>query len=86
MQPNVAEISDGTECHVYCAAVEELSYACFATMCSAHYGHVSCCGERADGRVPLYALSSNIALYSLNAAFFIDAVRDLYEVRLQRTS
>ncbi|TXT10945.1 hypothetical protein VHUM_01696 [Vanrija humicola] len=29
--------------------------------------------------VPLYAISSLIALYSLNAAFFIDAVRDLYE-------
>jgi hypothetical protein len=33
-------------------------------------------------RVPLYALSSLIALFSLEAAFFIDAVRDLYEVSL----
>jgi hypothetical protein len=31
-------------------------------------------------RVPLYAISSLIALFSLEAAFFIDAVRDLYEV------
>lgn len=32
------------------------------------------------GRVPLYAISSLIALFSLEAAFFIDAIRDLYEV------
>jgi hypothetical protein len=32
-------------------------------------------------RVPLYAISSLIAIFSLEAAFFIDAVRDLYEVR-----
>lgn len=31
-------------------------------------------------RVPLYAVSSLIALFSLDAAFFIDAIRDLYEV------
>lgn len=37
-------------------------------------------GVVTDIRVPLYALSSLIALYSLNAAFFIDAIRDLYEV------
>lgn len=36
-----------------------------------------------DTRVPLYATSSLIALYSLNAAFFIDAVRDLYEVSFE---
>jgi hypothetical protein len=30
--------------------------------------------------VPLYACSSLIALYSLSAAFYIDAIRDLYEV------
>ncbi|OWZ63867.1 hypothetical protein AYX14_06623 [Cryptococcus neoformans] len=29
--------------------------------------------------VPLYAISSLIALFSLEAAFFIDAIRDLYE-------
>lgn len=29
--------------------------------------------------VPLYAMASLIALWSLDAAFFIDAVRDLYE-------
>ncbi|WWD16558.1 hypothetical protein CI109_100985 [Kwoniella shandongensis] len=29
--------------------------------------------------VPLYAISSLIAIFSLEAAFFIDAVRDLYE-------
>ncbi|ADV25362.1 conserved hypothetical protein [Cryptococcus gattii WM276] len=29
--------------------------------------------------VPLYAISSLIALFSLDAAFFIDAIRDLYE-------
>ena len=33
-------------------------------------------------RVPLYAISSLIAIFSLEAAFFIDAVRDLYEVLL----
>jgi len=31
-------------------------------------------------RVPLYAIASIIALFSLDAAFFIDTVRDLYEV------
>ena len=36
----------------------------------------------ADSRVPLYAISSLIAIFSLEAAFFIDTVRDLYEVRL----
>lgn len=32
--------------------------------------------------VPLYAIASLISLFSLEAAFFIDAVRDIYEVRL----
>lgn len=32
--------------------------------------------------VPLYAISSLIALFSLEAAFVIDAIRDIYEVRL----
>ena len=31
--------------------------------------------------VPLYAIASLISLFSLQAAFFIDAVRDIYEVR-----
>lgn len=31
--------------------------------------------------VPLYAVASLISLFSLEAAFFIDAVRDVYEVR-----
>lgn len=31
--------------------------------------------------VPIYAISSLISLFSLEAAFFIDAVRDIYEVR-----
>jgi hypothetical protein len=30
--------------------------------------------------VPLYAIASCISLLSLEAAFFIDAVRDIYEV------
>lgn len=30
--------------------------------------------------VPLYAIASFISLFSLEAAFFIDAVRDIYEV------
>jgi hypothetical protein len=30
--------------------------------------------------VPLYAIASLISLFSLEAAFFIDAVRDIYEV------
>lgn len=30
--------------------------------------------------VPLYAVASLISLFSLEAAFFIDAVRDIYEV------
>ena len=32
--------------------------------------------------VPLYAISSLISLFSVEAAFFIDAIRDIYEVRL----
>ena len=32
--------------------------------------------------VPLYAIASLISLFSLEAAFFIDAIRDIYEVRL----
>lgn len=31
--------------------------------------------------VPIYAIASFIALFSLEAAVFIDAVRDVYEVR-----
>jgi hypothetical protein len=31
--------------------------------------------------VPIYAVSSLIALFSLEAAFVIDVVRDIYEVR-----
>ena len=43
--------------------------------------HVSCQSTLTElSRVPLYAISSLIALFSLEAAFFIDAVRDLYEV------
>ena len=34
--------------------------------------------------VPLYAVASFISLFSLEAAFFIDVVRDIYEV--SRTS
>lgn len=30
--------------------------------------------------VPIYAIASFISLISLQAAFFIDAVRDIYEV------
>lgn len=32
-------------------------------------------------RVPIYSLSTLISLYSLDLAFFVDAVRDIYEVR-----
>lgn len=32
--------------------------------------------------VPVYAISSLISLFSLQAAFFIDVVRDIYEVRV----
>lgn len=32
-------------------------------------------------RIPLYAIASLVSLHSLEAAFWIDAVRDLYEVR-----
>jgi Organic solute transporter Ostalpha len=31
--------------------------------------------------VPIYAVSSLISLFSLEAAFVIDAIRDIYEVR-----
>lgn len=31
--------------------------------------------------VPIYAVASLIALFSLEAAFVIDAIRDIYEVR-----
>lgn len=30
--------------------------------------------------VPLYGISSFISLFSLEAAFFIDVIRDIYEV------
>lgn len=32
--------------------------------------------------VPIYAIASFIALFSLEAAVIIDAVRDVYEVRV----
>lgn len=31
--------------------------------------------------VPIYAISSLISLFSLDVAFIIDAIRDVYEVR-----
>jgi hypothetical protein len=31
--------------------------------------------------VPIYAIASCVALFSLEAAFVIDAIRDIYEVR-----
>lgn len=31
--------------------------------------------------VPIYAIASFISLFSLEAAFVIDAIRDIYEVR-----
>ena len=31
--------------------------------------------------MPIYSLSSLLSLYSLDAAFFVDAIRDVYEVR-----
>lgn len=31
--------------------------------------------------IPIYAIASLASLWSLQAAFFIDAVRDVYEVR-----
>lgn len=32
--------------------------------------------------VPIYAVSSFVSLVSLDVAFYIDVVRDIYEVRL----
>ena len=32
--------------------------------------------------IPIYAVASLISLFSLEAAFFIDAIRDVYEVRI----
>lgn len=32
--------------------------------------------------VPIYAIASFISLFSLQAAFFIDVIRDIYEVSL----
>ena len=34
--------------------------------------------------VPIYGISSLIAIFSLDAAFIIDAIRDIYEVRYAR--
>jgi hypothetical protein len=31
--------------------------------------------------VPIYGISSFIAIFSLDAAFVIDAIRDIYEAR-----
>ena len=36
--------------------------------------------------IPIYAVASLASLWSLQAAFFIDAVRDVYEVRPNPTS
>jgi hypothetical protein len=36
--------------------------------------------------VPLYAVSSLISIFSLEAAFAIDAIRDVYEVRRSQQS
>jgi hypothetical protein len=36
--------------------------------------------------VPVYSIASLVSLYSLDAAFFIDAVRDIYEVGYRRSS
>ena len=34
----------------------------------------------ASSRVPIYSIASLVSLYSLDLAFFVDAVRDIYEV------
>jgi hypothetical protein len=56
------------------------------TICRSNYWHVSK-GRRKNVkstytffRVPVYAISSWISLVSLNAAFYVDAFRDIYEV------
>ena len=36
--------------------------------------------------IPIYAVASLISLFSLEAAFFIDAIRDVYEVRITTPS
>lgn len=36
-------------------------------------------GDFVSHRVPIYAVSSLVSLYSLQAAFYVDAIRDLYE-------
>ena len=75
------------------SAAQELSKAITPAISSQDHAHVGtgCCGSMLRSelmisccRVPLYAIASLIALFSLDAAFFIDTVRDLYEVRLRR--
>lgn len=36
--------------------------------------------------VPIYAIASFISLFSLQAAFFIDVIRDIYEVSYEQSS
>jgi hypothetical protein len=77
------------------SAAQELSKAITPAISSQDHAHVSLGRlggmNEADAqlsvscyRVPLYAIASLIALFSLDAAFFIDTVRDLYEVSSRR--
>lgn len=86
-EPN-SSFSDRSIRDVHHSAAQELPQAASPASRRTDHGHVSSWAERYDPlsqrltsqRVPLYAISSLIAIFSLEAAFFIDAVRDLYEV------
>ena len=66
---------------------QELSEASSATVCSPRAFIYTClysCNRmvvRIMVMVPIYAIASFISLFSLEAAFVIDAIRDIYEVR-----
>jgi hypothetical protein len=81
--------SDSRICYIHLLSFEELSEASSPTVCAPPSGrvresrltHLDRMVIRIMIMVPIYAIASFISIFSLNAAFAIDAVRDVYEVR-----
>jgi len=66
-------------------ALEELPQECVAKVSTTPFSSDSVCLNwhrsviRIMIMIPVYGISSYVSLFSLQAAFFIDAVRDIYE-------
>lgn len=64
---------------------QKLPQAAASAICHSHSAHVRLARAHVamvrscTGRVPIYAASSWASIISLNAAFYLDPIRDIYE-------